>query len=94
MIRPATQTGKAPALPLSLISEALPRLSREALEGLVESLIDRLDEIDGDADLEEDDPSGQCDEDGINTGQTQFVMHGRSYDGPGCPISDDDSSHY
>lgn len=33
--------------------------------------------------LEEDDPSGQCDEDGINTGGMQF-----SPSGPGCLISD------
>ena len=93
MNRPATQAGRASPLPLALLSEALPRLSRNALEGLVESLIDRLDEIDGDADLEEDDPSGQCDEDGPNTGQAVFVMRGRSYAGPGCPISDNDSSY-
>lgn len=40
-------------------------------------------------DTEEDDPSGQCDEDGVNT--TPFAgywVHGRNHDGPGCPISD------
>ncbi|AKM06127.1 hypothetical protein [Pelagerythrobacter marensis] len=76
------------ALPLSLLSDAIPRLSRDALEGLVESLIDRLDEIDGDADFEDDDPFGQCDEDGINTGQPVLTLHGNSYAYPGCPISD------
>ncbi|MFA7586262.1 MAG: hypothetical protein WCY11_08730 [Novosphingobium sp.] len=34
-------------------------------------------------DAEEDDPSGQCDEDGINT---EFL--GRWNEGPGCVISD------
>lgn len=40
-------------------------------------------------DMEEDDPSGQCDEDGVNTSPfAAYCAHGRSYDGPGCPISD------
>lgn len=38
---------------------------------------------------EEDDPSGQCDEDGINTGSNVFWQHGESFAGPGCVISDD-----
>ncbi len=39
---------------------------------------------------EEDDPSGQCDEDGINTagGQAAYALHGINYRRPGCPISD------
>lgn len=46
--------GGASALPLSLISQAIPRLSRHDLAALTERLIDRLDEIDGDPDFEED----------------------------------------
>ena len=34
------------------------------------------------------DPSGQCDEDGINTGSLSFAMHGHHDEGPGCPIAD------
>lgn len=57
--------------PLALLSAALPRLSRHELEHLAENLIDRLDEIDGDADIEDDDPAGQMDEDGVNTGNAR-----------------------
>lgn len=39
-------------------------------------------------DDEEDDPSGQCDEDGINT--ALFVKHATT---PGCTISDSDLEH-
>ena len=52
----AITVGRAPALPLGLISQALPMLSRHELEALVERLIDWLDEQDGCEDLEEDDP--------------------------------------
>lgn len=44
--------GSAPALPLNLIAQAIRKLSRHDLEDLTERLIDRLDEIDGDPDLE------------------------------------------
>lgn len=44
---------------------------------------------------EEDDPSGQCDEDGINTLlEMSLCLHGTSYGGPGCPISDPDRDEY
>jgi hypothetical protein len=68
---------------------------QEASSAAAEILLARLDDIDGDPDLEEgdghedddpaedDDPSGQCDEDGINT----FFI-GRWNEGPGCQISD------
>lgn len=93
----AHRRGKgAPALPLSLIVQAIPKLSRHELASVTERLIERLDELDGDPDLEEDDPSGQCDEDGMNTleVQAQYSINGPSYSAPGCPISDpdDDSS--
>jgi len=76
------------ALPLALLAQAIPMLSRHELESLTERLIDRLDQIDPDPDLEDDDPSGQCDEDGANCGSGNFAMHGTSYNGPGCYISD------
>ncbi|MXP28107.1 hypothetical protein GRI58_04630 [Porphyrobacter algicida] len=40
-------------------------------------------------DAEEDDPSGQCDEDGINT--SQFLTRNC---GPGCIISDSDHAYW
>ena len=45
--------GGATALPLSLISQAIPMLSRHELAALSERLIDRLDAVDGDPDLED-----------------------------------------
>jgi hypothetical protein len=80
----ATRT-KVPQLPLDLIAQALPRLSRNDLEALTERLIDVLDSIDGDPDTEEDDPSGQHDEDEINYGQGIYLIH---HHGPGCMLGD------
>lgn len=68
MVAQPHNRGRAAAFPLSLIAQALPKLSRCDLEALTERLIDRLDELDGDPDLEDDDPSGVYDEDGQNTG--------------------------
>lgn len=59
--------GSSAALPLALIGQAIPMLSRHDLEALTERLIDRLDQVDGDPDIEEGDPAGQCDEDEVNT---------------------------
>jgi hypothetical protein len=52
---------------LSLLSQAIHRLSRCELEDLAQSLIDRMDAMDGDPDEDDDDPAGQCDEDESNT---------------------------
>ncbi len=90
MIARQHTTGLPSALPLALIAQAIPNLSRHDLEALTERLIDRLDEVDGDADLEEDDPAGQCDEDGINTGLAAFRCRGMTFGGAGCPFSDED----
>jgi len=49
-------TGGASALPLHLLAQAIPMLTRNELASLTERLIDRLDLIDGDPDSEEDDP--------------------------------------
>lgn len=65
--------------------QAIPMLSRHDLEALTERLIDRLDEVDGDADLEDDDPAGQCDEDEINT-----VLHLKRNGLAGCALTDMD----
>ena len=41
------------ALPLDLIAQAIPMLSRHELAALADRLVDRLDELDGDTDLED-----------------------------------------
>lgn len=64
-------------------------IARAAIETAIEALIALLDALDGDPDLEDGDPCGQCDEDGINTGNGVFALHGMAFDGPGCPISDE-----
>jgi hypothetical protein len=82
--------GRPSGLPYSLLSQAIHRLTRTELEDLAQSLIDHMDAIDGDPDLEDDDPAGQCDEDGINTGRPILCLHGISMAGAGCVISDPD----
>jgi hypothetical protein len=52
--------GRPSGLPLSLLSQAIHRLSRCELEDLAQSLIDHLDAMDGDPDLEDDDPAGNA----------------------------------
>lgn len=70
----------APAAPLLRL---LSRFDREKVEAFAEISIAMLDLIDGDPDLEDDDPSGQCDEDEVNT------AYGLAEDiGAGCPIGD------
>lgn len=44
--------------PLDVLLSALPSLPRPVLSRLVARAIDRLDEMDGDPDLEDDDPPG------------------------------------
>lgn len=70
------------------LAKFLARLDRLALEAVAQAAIDRLDELDGDPDMEDDDPAGQSDEDGLNCGDGIFYLHGIAHDGPGCPISD------
>lgn len=77
--------GRASGLPLSLLSQAIHRLSRAELEDLAQSLIDHMDAIDPDPDLEDDDPAGQSDEDEINT-----CLHLLADRTAGCLLSDDD----
>jgi hypothetical protein len=61
---------------------------RKRIIATVEYLIAVLDHAESDPDCEDDDPTGQCDEDGINTAHGPVVIHGLSMDGPGCPIGD------
>ncbi|NML94726.1 hypothetical protein [Novosphingobium olei] len=51
------------ALPVDMLADAIARLSRDEIEALTEHLIDRLDTLDGDPDLEDDDPAGGNPED-------------------------------
>ena len=79
--------GAQPFPSLALIAQAIPHLTRDALEALAERLIDRLDEMDGDPDYEltgdEADGSNAEDEEGNN-------HFGLANAGPGCAISDSD----
>lgn len=62
--------------------------SRKTLETFVAAAIEALDLVDGDPDIEEDDPVGQADEDGVNTSTPGQAS--RYYNpGPGCIISDE-----
>lgn len=75
----------------NLATALLERHSAQEIADAIEVLIDVLDALGGDPDLEDDDPAGQADEDGINTGGgREFCQHGQSFAGPGCVISDDD----
>lgn len=74
----------------SLAAAILGRHSAQEIADAIEVLIDVLDALGGDPDLEDDDPAGQCDEDEINTHGGQFYMHGKSFRGPGCVLSDED----
>jgi hypothetical protein len=80
--------GKSSSLPLDLIAQAVPMLSRHELARLAERLLDRLDELTPDCDFEDGDPAGQADEDGTNTGPQVIGMHGQRYARPGRPLSD------
>lgn len=77
----------AARLPADIALALIPSLPRPHLERLVQSLIDRMDEADGDPDLEE----GDDDESGGEDDCSRIV-----HDGPGCPISDggSDQSDY
>lgn len=80
---PIAVAGRIPPAPVLAI---LSRYRREDIEAFIAVAIDLLDLADGDADREEDDPHGECSEDGINTSLAR-ARHG----GPGCQISDGDS---
>jgi len=68
-----------------LASALLSRHSAGEIADAIEVLIDVLDALGGDPDGEDDDPAGQCDEDGVNTALHLLAGHG-----PGCMIADED----
>ena len=53
--------------PAPAVMRILGRFDRPTLEAFLAVAIDLLDTLDGDPDTEDDDPAGQCDEDGVNT---------------------------
>jgi len=87
--------GSASALPLATALAVIPSLPRPLLNRLVERAIERLDEIDGDANREEDDPPEEDSEDcaGLDGDEDEpdynkRRRHCRNQYGPGCPIND------
>lgn len=71
-----------------VVARVLSGFDRQELSAFIAIGIEIVDALDGDADLEDDDPSGVHDEDGANTllGDRTFLGDR----GPGCPISDPD----
>ena len=62
MMHQQFRSGGATALPLALLAQAIPMLSRHEPESLTERLIDHLDHIDGDPDLEDNNDREDIDE--------------------------------
>lgn len=88
MNAPLDLRGIARGVPDVDILQRLARHSRKEIEGFIAVAIDLLDMADPDPDIEEDDPCGQADEDGINTITPGEAS--RYYNpGPGCIISDE-----
>ncbi|GAA0862462.1 hypothetical protein GCM10009115_09220 [Sphingopyxis soli] len=71
-------------LPADIALALIPSLPRPHLERLVQTLIDRMDEADGDTDLEPEETDHTGGEDDFS---------GSHHDGPGCPISDPGSGY-
>ena len=85
----ATQfSGGASALPLDAALAILPSLPRPVLSRLVTRMIERLDQIDGDTEGEEDDEDCGHDEGEPDYRRPHWRL--RKWAGPGCRISDED----
>jgi hypothetical protein len=83
---PAIHTGEIRPVtlpPILAYIVGVPVAPRVTVERLIDAAIEALNELDGDPDREEDDPSGQCDEDEINTN-----LHLQWTTGAGCELSD------
>ena len=81
----AYTAGGPTGLPLALIAQAIPKLTRNDLEALTERLIDYLDEQDGNADVELN-----GDERDGSLGEDDFCPQNNRYGAAGCPVSDPD----
>jgi hypothetical protein len=78
------QIAAFPALPpMPAVARILSRFDRDQLAGFIAVAIDLADALDPDPDFEDDDPTGQCDEDGINTNYLRTWSLGA-----GCPYSE------
>lgn len=92
MNAPVAISAMASKVPPAPVLAVLSRYRREDIESFVAIAIDLLDLADGDPDAEiddhpeEDDPHGQCDEDGINTAFSTVAA--TSDGGAGCILSD------
>lgn len=79
------QKGAAATLPLDLILDAIPSLPRPLLVRMVQRMIDRIDEMDGDTDVE---PNG---DEGDYTGSEDDccpIWANGTDMGAGCPFAD------
>lgn len=89
---PARQVDALALEDISRMLSAIPSLPRPVLARLTDEMIQRLDEIDGDSDLELN--GDELDGTG---GEDDFIERyganmGGGWSGPGCPISDPDVS--
>lgn len=75
----------AERLPATLALSLIPSLPRAHLERLVQQLIDRMDEADGDPDIEAEETDHSSAEDDC---PQELLL--RASDGPGCPVADSD----
>lgn len=74
---------EAGKLPADIALSIIPSLPRAQLERLAQQIIDRLDDMDGDTDVE-----ANGDEQGGSMGEDDFGQPPNSLLGPGCPIAD------
>lgn len=85
----AYEGGVAPLpVPLDVLLATLPSLPRPVLSRLTARMIERLDELDGDPDFEEDNEDRALDE--AEPDFRRKRRWRRNESGPGCPISDPD----
>ena len=62
------------ALPIALIGHAIRKLTRHELEAVTERLIERLDELSGCEDMEDDDPAGTDLDKGEDDGANGYAL--------------------
>ena len=84
------QKGVAATLPLDLILDAIPSLPRPLLARMVQRLIDRIDEMDGDTDVE----ANGDEEDGSYRAEDEHDMPCGMEMAAGCPVSDPDEEDH